>query len=870
LSFDGLVSSFLSMRTLRLLLTVLALTLAFRTQAAELDWPEITREHKPWTRWWWPGSAVDAASLTRQLEQLAAAGVGGVEITPIYGAKGYEARYLDFLSPPWMAMLEHTGREARRLGLGVDMATGTGWPFGGPWITEEHAMRRVALKDGKLTGELTKMMVKRAAPGGEGFVVDPYSTDALRTYLAPFDRAFANFPRELVRSQFHDSFEYFNASWTAKLPDAFRAQHGYDLQQFAAALTVRNSADVTSVNRDTLARVKSDFRDTLAQLHLDYLRAWVAWSHEKGWLVRNQSHGAPANLLDLYGAVDIPETEIFGSTPFPIPGLRRAHEDVRHDQDLPESLVVRMASSAAHVMGRPRASSESATWLREHWKESLAFVKPELDRILADGINHIFYHGTVFSPQDAPWPGWLFYASTQFHPNNPWWDDFAALNRYIARVQSILQGGRPDNDILLYWPLADVWDSADGLAKMLSVHHVNWLTEQPVGKIARTLMERGYGFDYVSDDQLQQTRVEGGALVTPGARYRVVVVPAARRMPVATLKKLGALARGGATVIFEQLPGDVPGYGRLETRRAEFKQALAQLGRATVEADVTAALAARGVRRESIAETGLSFIRRATPAGHDYFLTNLTARNHQGWVSLGVEAGAAMLLDPLTDARGLAGLRRGEGGRPQVHLQLAPGESLLLRTTTAPAPAGLPAWREAEPAGAPVALTGRWTIEFVKGGPELPPALTTSDLKSWTELGGDEPKRFAGTARYRLEFDAPAARASDWRLDLGDVRESARVRLNGETVATAWSVPFRVRLGDRLKPGRNLLEIEVTNLAANRIRDLDLRKVPWKVMREINFVDINYKPFDASSWPLTPSGLLGPVTLTPLRAPSME
>ena len=57
----------------------------------------------------------------------------------------------------------------------------------------------------------------------------------------------------------------------------------------------------------------------------------------------------------------------------------------------------------------------------------------------------------------------------------------------------------------------------------------------------------------------------------------------------------------------------------------------------------------------------------------------------------------------------------------------------------------------------------------------------------------------------------------------------------------------------------------MTNLAANRIRDLDRRKVDWKIMREINFVNINYKPFDASSWALTPSGLLGPVTLTPLR-----
>jgi hypothetical protein len=78
-----------------------------------------------------------------------------------------------------------------------------------------------------------------------------------------------------------------------------------------------------------------------------------------------------------------------------------------------------------------------------------------------------------------------------------------------------------------------------------------------------------------------------------------------------------------------------------------------------------------------------------------------------------------------------------------------------------------------------------------------------------------------------------------------------------------------VRVGEFLKPGRNVLELDVTNLAANRIRHMDQQKAPWKIMREINFVNINYRPFDASGWALTPSGLLGPVTLTPLQPPKI-
>ena len=817
---------------------------------------------------------MDRESLTRQMEELARAGIGGVEITPIYGARGAEERYIDFLSPAFMAMLEHVGREGRRLGLGIDMATGTGWPFGGPWVDEGDALARAVLRDGRLAGQPTRMMVKRAAPGGEGLVVNPFSPEALNTYLQKFDAAFAGFPAGLVRSQFHDSFEYYDASWAPALPAVFREMHGYDIQDYAAELMGE-----TAMDADTVGRIKSDFRETLNRMHQSYLAEWKRWSHEHGFIVRNQSHGAPANLLDLYGMVDIPETEVFGSTPYPIPGLRRDPAAVRHDQDLPEPLVTRMSASAAHVMGRPLASSETATWLRDHWKVTLAHVKPEVDRIFLDGINHVFYHGTVFSPRDAPWPGWLFYASTQFNPNNPWWDDFSSLNAYVERVQTVLQGGHPDNRVLLYWPIHDLWDEPRGLMRQLTVHDVGFIMDSRTGELARALDTAGYAFDYISDDQIAQTRTAGGALVTPGNAYDVIVVPRADRMPLATLRKLAELARDGATIVFDGLPGDVPGYGSLAQRRSAFRAVLdgwtfspgpaagveraASGSGAVLRGDVLAALGSIGTAREAFSDTPIDFIRRRTASGHDYFLSNLTAEAFAGWVTLGVPAAGATITDPLTGRSGAAALERRGGAPARIYLRLKPGESLLVSTSTAAAASGAE-WTWLEPSGAPVPIEGTWSIEFVKGGPELPPAITTTALRSWTELGGEAAQRFAGTARHRIEFDAPARSADAWVLNLGDVRESARIRLNGQPVATAWSLPLEVRLGE-LRPGRNVLEIEVTNVAANRIRDMDRRGVEWKIMREINFVNIRYQPFDASEWPLELSGLLGPIELVPMR-----
>ncbi|MDI1318915.1 MAG: glycoside hydrolase, partial [bacterium] len=139
-------------------------------------------------------------------------------------------------------------------------------------------------------------------------------------------------------------------------------------------------------------------------------------------------------------------------------------------------------------------------------------------------------------------------------------------------------------------------------------------------------------------------------------------------------------------------------------------------------------------------------------------------------------------------------------------------------------------------------------------------------LGSWTAQGG-EWERFGGTARYEIEFELPAGvKADDWLLDLGDVRETARVFVNGRETDLVWSLPMRTRIGPFLKPGKNTLALEVTNLAANRIRDLEKRGVAWKNFYEINFVNIFYERFNGAVWPLQPSGLLGSVKLVPLQA----
>ena len=299
-----------------------------------------------------------------------------------------------------------------------------------------------------------------------------------------------------------------------------------------------------------------------------------------------------------------------------------------------------------------------------------------------------------------------------------------------------------------------------------------------------------------------------------------------------------------------------------EVRRAQVGQGCFLAG-----ADLAVLLRQTAVAPESMVNEGLQCIRRRRPDGYDYFIVNKSDQAVDQWVGLATAAESAVLLDPLfPDRIGIAAVRKSAPAGTQVFLQLLPAESVILRTSGRRMPAG-PAWSYGRPAKInPRNLDGRWSVHFREGGPVLPQDYGTGGLVSWTKRDDPEAKRFAGTARYRIEFDFAPAGAYDWRLDLGRVCDSARVRINGREIATLWFPPFSLAVGKYLHTGRNAIEVDATNLGANRIADLDRRRVKWNAFYNIGVVNVRYQPFDASNWPLRDSGLIGPVRLAPIQA----
>lgn len=812
---------------------------------------------KPWTYWWWMGSAVTKADITAQLEYFNKSGLGGVHIIPIYGVKGYEKAAIPFLGTQWLEVMQHTIREGKRLGLGVDMTTGTGWPFGGPNVTLATVAQNMTVVDGKPSVKPTGQKVKRAAPGGEGFVLDPFNAKGMSQYLSRFDSAFSK-SAEKPRSMYNDSYEAYGANWTEDFAQQFQTRRKYDLLSKLALLS-----DSTGDPEATL--VKIDYHQTLAELLLErYAKPWTDWSRAHGFVTRYQAHGSPGNLLDLYEAADIPETESFGTSRFNIPGLR-VDPDYSIDQfGTPNPLAMKFASSAANLSGKKLVSSETGTWLANHFKVSLSQIKPQIDELFTAGINHIFYHGTTYSPEKENFPGWLFYASTNFGKTSHFSEHFPLLNQYVEWCQKLLQDSKPDNDVLVYFPIHDLWATkakSGGGVHLLEVHHVDrWLLDLPFGKLSEKLWKEGYAFDFVSDLQLRKFTVgANGVLDSGNATYKTLLIPSATYFPEETLKELHRLANAGAKIIFDgKMPAIVAGNANHEERQKAFAQNLAQLSKlknVVVSSDLHADLAQNAVVKEQLAEKGLTFIRKKSTSGSPlYFVANLGNAFQSGWVRIG--DGKIMSRNTPMKGESLMFVRR-VAGHDEVYLSLLPGESCFLEGAADGSDLAFASNTLKE-----VEIKGEWEITFINGKPSLPAPAKLTALKSWTTLP-DSAEYFSGKARYRINFDLKGTlnQYEDAAISLGDVREVAHVKLNGKDLGTAWHMPFQLYAGHALKTKGNVLEIEVTNLSANYMRLRDRQQPDWKKFYDINIVDITYKKFDATRWQPMPSGLLGPVKL---------
>ena len=814
------------------------------------------------------GSAVDKENLGWNLDQYAKAGIGAVEITPLYGVQGNDKNDIPYLSPRWMEMLRFVEKKDKELGIETDMATGTGWPFGGPWVPLSEAACKAVFVDTivdvkkklmdinftlpekernfaklkvikaypvagatkkkrviALYESRTRQMVKRAAPGGEGYVIDHFDSTAVAHYLAHIDSAFTASGTPFPHTFFNDSYEVYGANWTPTLLTEFENMHGYKLQdKFPEFL-------------DGDAIVVSDYRETLGEMLLhNFTKQWTAWAHKHGAITRNQAHGSPANLIDCYAAVDIPEIEGFGLTDFGIKGLRKDPGKTR--PNFSDLSMLKYAPSAAHITGKKYTSSETFTWLTEHFRTSLSQMKPDMDLMFCAGVNHMFFHGTAYSPKNDPWPGWKLYASIDMSPTNSIWRDAPELMKYITHCQTYLQWGQPDNDFLVYLPVRDMWrTNTKKWLMMFDIHSMAKKAPEFI-KCILDIDKAGFDCDYISDQYLRSCTYKNGMIETAaGTRYKALVIPGNNIMPSDVIQHISQLKAQGAKII---------------------------------KGDNTEAMA-KAANPEMMRKLyGLKLIRRSNKYGHHYFIANLTDHDIKAQVPIATGENAALWYNPMNGSYHAAVINE----RGELAINLKSGESrILLSAQKESAP-----WLQdkklriakTEPQtidkGESIDLTANtWKLSFTEEAPKVEETFSLQGLKTWESLS-DKAQVTMGTGVYETTFKLSKEQAKkQWSIDLGDVRESARVYINGHYIGCAWAVPYILHCKDALSKGKNTIRIEVTNLPANRIAALDREGVKWRKMKEINVVDINYKKTTYDKWEPVPSGLNSTVKLVEVK-----
>jgi hypothetical protein len=854
---------------------------------------------RPMVRWWWFGPAVVKPEIARELDRMHEAGIGGVELAAEYplalddAAKGIVN--LRYGSSEYVDMLRFANQHATELGMRVDLTLGSGWPFGGPNVPIDLAagkLRVVAVAMGaagvtlpkldegesfiaafvakgtaehfdaatarRLAGEAmpqelarpegsgaqvelffiashTRQQVKRAAFGGEGYVLDHMARPAVDHYLQTRgDALLGGFSAKPPYAIFSDSLEVYGSDWTKDLPAEFARRRGYDLIAHLPELVQGGTPEAESVRRDWGVTLSDLVRD-------NYLRPMAEYATAHTTRFRSQTYGEPAVTLADEHIPQLPEGE---------------------GPQWHAFSFTRWASSANHVYGNHVTSAETFTWLHSPaFRAAPLDMKAEADCMFLEGVNQIIGHGFPYSAPGVEEPGWSLYAAAALNDHNPWWPVMHDVTAYLQRVSWALRQGEPANDVALLLPEDDA--QADFRPGHVSV------TDEMKQKITPDLMgailDSGYNVDYIDLSAIEQR----------GLHYPIVVVPPTERMPLRGVRALEAyVAAGGKLIFVGETPNRAAGLadaGDTPAVAAGIQQLLQKSRRVDGTAELAAALPSLLQPDVELAAGGkVGFMHRHLKDADIYFLANTTAEP----VSFPVRVRSSHHEAEWWDAD-TGKVDRAELGQP---LTLPPYGSRLLVLSDSRLSNASPAAQFVSSQRPAIKLVD-WTVSF-PGSPGSATQPTREHVEDtlWTDYAAT--RFYSGAVKYTTKFhmdtlhrgehlelqfaashplqntQAPGKAGMRAWLD-PPIREAAEVFVNGQHVADLWHPPYAIDVTAAAHAGENTLELRVFNTAINELagqspRDYTALKARYGDRFQMQDME-NLQP--------VPSGIRGPVQI---------
>jgi hypothetical protein len=698
------------------------------------------------------------------------------------------------------------------------------------------------------------------------------------------------------RAIFNDSFELtVERHITRDFPAYFQAHRGYDPTPYLPAQIVPGydnmymmiiglaglSPKPKYVLSDADERLRYDYSLTVSDLFREqFVDPSLEWGEKTGLLSRTQPYGVKIDVIGAAGHIHIPETEALyaGGT----------------------EMFLKQVTSGAHLYNRPVISSESFVHSGLDYMTTPQKIKLGANKLFLSGVNHIIYHGTPYRWKDPVYgePGWEPFSSSfgsSFSSNiseaNPFWDNIKTVNDYIARCQYVLRQGKPETEVLVYYPFlgfpgdfqavqnhqevyyggyvpnVDPLPRESGLARFLTAKSpiksrpdIQWFEQ--VWPLLQQLNDQGLSWEWVNDESLQQATFERGAINIRGNRYGAVLLPNIKTIQVGSAENLARLAQHGVRVwIYGSTPAQQPGFLNYQQNDGLVASAMQQISQQSpliAPEQMAAFLARRPVPQEVAYAEPYSLLqqtKRHLPDGSLLvFLANL--REHDVDFQLLVEGHFANYywLDPNDGSAYSAALDK-------AHLlsgSLGPYQSMILYAAKGSSASGLhslPRWKQGIDAAQILNRVAVETWDLKVQGEDVPRGevhLSSGPLSDWRS---NPALRYSSSkGSYHAEFTLPAlASGTPYVLSLGKVFFTAEVKINGQPLPAFLAAPYRADVTNLLKQGPNTLQVTVTPALRNRFVGFANKK------------DAHYKQFKNKDYSVLPAGLVGPVEIWQLK-----
>ena len=786
-----------------------------------------------------------------------------------------DLKNLPFLSPAMLDAVNYAQSEGRKLGLRIDVTLCSGWPYGGPATPLSEAAARLRtvevaipagaksaplpkLAEGEtlisasiVAGELkqwnassaktlpipaqtsegnispsseprvalffiashTRQKVKRAAVGAEGYVLDPFSHQAVATHLKavgePLINAFGSTPPYAI---FSDSLEAYGADWTPTLPEEFKKRRGYDLIPHLPELVVGGSP--------AAATIRHDYGRTLTELvdqnYLTQINDWAIAHHTR---FRSQTYGEPAVSLSSQRLVALPEGE----------GPQwRAFS------------TLRWASSANHLFGNDITSGETFTWLHSPvFRATPLDMKAEADIDFIMGENQLIFHGWPYSAPGVPEPGWSLYAAGAFNDHNPWHPVMPTVTAYITRLSYLLRQGKPANQVAILLPTDDAWASFSPGKVTVTGTMQKLITPA----LMSAILSAGYNIDFIDADTIDRQGI---------GDHQILLLPPTDRIPVTTLKKITAWAEhGGKLIAVGRLPTLTPegkslSEAGVDTAAIPLIPDETKLGTALADAAIPDLTLNPTTETTTNYKEQIGFIHRKLPKGDIYFVANTSNQRTHLLATFTTTYKFGEEISPDTGHPLATQIDFTHNDTAECDLVLAPYESrvFLFSDTDSKSP-----HRNEVQQSTLIDLSNDWKVDFVSDHK----TVSEHTLTDWT--ADQATLHYSGEAVYTRDFHlASVPTAVSLQVDGGvalpgspnslpehptlgpdglpnplvtgtgpgmhayfepPIHEAALVTINGQAAGALWHPPYSLDVTKFLETGENHIEIHVYNTALN-------------------------------------------------------